>query len=97
MLFGSITINLLASDSESMNPEIQVEDEFSEDQQSLSVSHLHTSVDFSQYRPGKSWASNRYLENTSELSKSKAYYSENRFIKPGLDLSDIIFPFHFFL
>ncbi len=31
------------------------------------------------------------------LTKSKAYYYSSRFLKPGLSLPDIIFPFHTFL
>ncbi len=31
------------------------------------------------------------------LTKSKAYYNSSCFIKPGLSLPDIIFPFHTFL
>ncbi len=97
MLSGSSTINLYGSDLGPIHVENKVEAEFSEDLEVLSASHLSTSIDFSHNRSGKYLTSFKYLENTSELSKSKTYFSKNRFIKPGLDLSDIIFPFHFFL
>lgn len=97
ILIGNSTINLYASDTESIHTKNQVEAELSEDLKLLSPSHLSTSIEFSHYRSSNYSIIYRYLENASALSKLKAYYSKNRFIKPGLDLSAIIFPFHFFL
>lgn len=93
---GGATINLYATDIEPFHFENKVEAEFLEDLEALSTIYLSTSKDFSINRSGKCLTSFKYAENTSEYSKLKAYFLEHRFITPGLDLSDIIYPFHFF-
>jgi len=97
MLSGGSTMNLYALDLEPFHSENKTEAEFSEDLGFISAIHLSTSQDFLNNRFGKCLTSFKYAENTSEQSKSKAYFSENRFIEPGLSLSDLIFPFHIFL
>ncbi len=96
MLSGGSTMNLFALDLEPLHFENKVEAEFLEDLEALSTIYLSTSKDFLNNRSGKCLTSFKYAENTSEYSKLKAYFLEHRFITPGLDLSDIIYPFHFF-
>jgi hypothetical protein len=69
----------------------------SEDRIDLSTSHLTTISD--NLNNCVSFASNIIPtgEDIRLLSKSKAYYISSRFLKPGLRLPDIIFPFHTFL
>jgi hypothetical protein len=71
--------------------------ELSEDFQELSPSRISSTVDFFQKILDPVHPPILSDENSRESSSDKRYYSEFRFIEPGLGLSDIIFPFHTFL
>jgi hypothetical protein len=77
--------------------ENEVNAQLSEDLVDLSASYLTTTADNLNIRV--SFPSNAILagEDFRLLSKTKAYYFSSRFLKPGLSLPDIIFPFHTFL
>lgn len=68
-----------------------------EDLQILSPSHPTVTVDFYTQRAYfKSYAI-PVGENFRKYSREEAYYATHRFIKPGLSLPALIFPFHSFL
>ncbi len=71
--------------------------QLSEDLVDLSASYLTTIAD--NFNTRVSFPSSTILtgEDSRLQSKYKAYYVSCRFLKPGLSLPDIIFPFHTFL
>ncbi|CAM4123210.1 hypothetical protein [Gillisia limnaea] len=71
--------------------------QLSEDLVDLSASYRTTTVD--NFNTRISFPSSTILtgEDSRLLSKSKAYFFSSQFLKPGLSLPDIIFPFHTFL
>lgn len=69
----------------------------SEDQVDLSTSYLTTITDNFNLRPSSLLSTVPTGEDIRLLSRTKAYYYNSRFLKPGLSLPDIIFPFHTFL
>ena len=97
LLSGGSTTYLYASELEQFHFDDQIEAQFSEDFGGLSPSHLSTSKDFLNNGSTNYSTNFKYEENTRVQSKTKAYFSINRFIEPGLSLPDIIFPFHIFL
>lgn len=71
--------------------------QLSEDLVDLSTSYRTTTAD--NFNTRISFPTSTILtgEDSRLLSKSKAYYFSSQFLKPGLSLPDIIFPFHTFL
>ena len=97
LLTASSTINMFASEIEQTHWNYDVEGQISEDLSELSPSHLSALPDIFKIRPGFSSKTFISEESSRSFSKSKAYFSSNRFIEPGLSKSDLIFPFHIFL
>ncbi|CAN5125989.1 hypothetical protein BH23BAC2_BH23BAC2_20820 [soil metagenome] len=75
----------------------EVTSQLSEDFQTLSPSHLAGTAAFFKDRVNLLSPAILVGEDFREYSREIAYFSNNRFIKPGLPLPDIIFPFHTFL
>ena len=97
LLSGSSTINIFASEREQSHWNYDVENQISVDLSELSPSHLSALPDIFKIKPGFSSKTFISEESSRSFSKSKAYFSSNRFIEPGLSKSDLIFPFHIFL
>lgn len=69
----------------------------SEDFTDLSYSNLVTPLNLFSKRTTHPAAPFLTYENLQESSRDKAYFSISHLFEPGLDLKDIIFPFHSFL
>lgn len=98
LLMGGSTNFLFSSELPKSGSENTATSYFAEDFQELSPSRLSNStIDFLNYRFSSSCSTAIPTEEKwCDYSRSKAYFSSSRFIKPGLSLTEIIFPFHFF-
>jgi len=97
LLTSSSTIGMFSSEIEQPHWNHDAEGQISEDLSELSPSHLSALPDIFKIRLGFSPKTFISEESSQSFSKSKAYFSSNHFIEPGLSKSDLIFPFHIFL